>query len=433
MEDRITVNFMYVGLVSILLTLILSLFGFHSTIEQQAQDNLAQTAHLIAQAYQADQSGETLAVFTSDRLSITQLSPSGELLYSDHLLTVSDDDLRFLFDASSQDAVTARYKSVIDGASLICAAVRLSDETVLCVFARTPRPLAVLSQHYGYLILLLLTLIAFSFFLSLFLTRRLIKPIKSLPQQMAQMDFDYQKINIYPELIPLIREVAERRNERETMRQEFTANVSHELKTPLTTISGYSEMIAGGIVRPEDIQRFAAKIHSESERMQSLVADIIELNALDSEVTLEHPEPVQLLPLAQDCIEQLSPSFLEKGLSVYITGDGFSVMGNSRQLWELIYNLLDNARRYNVQNGSIHISIQDQVLTVKDTGIGIPPEHQGRVFERFYRVDKSHSRATGGTGLGLSIVKHVAELHHAKIELKSTEQVGTEIRIIFPS
>lgn len=432
MEDRITVNFMYVSLVSILLTLLLSLFGFQSMIEHQAQNDLAQTARLIAQAYQTDQNGSTLSALASDGLSIAHLSHSGALLYSDNALMISDADLRSLLDAGSQGAATALYKST-DGTALVCAAVPASDGTVLCVFTHAPKLFSTLSRHYGYLIFLLLLLAAFSLFLSILLTRRLVKPIKSLPQQMTQMDFDYRKINIYPELIPLIREVTERRNERETMRQEFTANVSHELKTPLTTISGYSEMIAGGIVRPEDIQRFAAKIHSESERMQSLVADIIELNALDSEVTLEHPEPVHLLPLAQDCIEQLSPSFLEKGLSVYITGAGFSVLGDSRQLWELIYNLLDNARRYNVQNGSIHISIQDQVLTVKDTGIGIPPEHQGRVFERFYRVDKSHSRATGGTGLGLSIVKHVAELHHAKIELKSTEQVGTEIRIIFPS
>ena len=166
--------------------------------------------------------------------------------------------------------------------------------------------------------------------------------------------------------------------------------------------------------------------------MQTLVGDIIELNALDSEVDHTHEDNVDLLSLVQDCVEQLSPHFSARHLSVYVTGEGFTVRGNQRQLWELVYNLLDNARRYNVNGGMIRISVQDNVLSVKDTGIGIPKEHQSRIFERFYRVDKSHSRATGGTGLGLSIVKHVAELHQATVELESTEHIGTEIRVRFP-
>jgi two-component system phosphate regulon sensor histidine kinase PhoR len=216
------------------------------------------------------------------------------------------------------------------------------------------------------------------------------------------------------------------------MRQEFTANVSHELKTPLTTISGYSEMIANGLAKPEDIARFAEKIHAESERMQTLVGDIIELNALDSEMIHEHSDAVDMLALVQDCMEQLSPHFSAKRLSVYVTGERFVVQGNQRQLWELVYNLLDNARRYNVNGGMIRVQLHQRTLTIQDTGIGIAKEHQARVFERFYRVDKSHSRATGGTGLGLSIVKHVAELHGATIQLESTEHIGTTISISFP-
>lgn len=432
MEDRITTNFMYVGLISALIALALSLFGFHHILSEQTQASLAQTAALLSRSYQSEPDGASLSASLPEHTAIAVLSGSGELLWqnTDQLIPAADPAALFkTVLADSQDAGTCSF----DGNDLIYAAERLSDGATLCVITRAPSLLSILSTHYAYIILLAVILVAVSFFLAFHLTRRLLKPIKSLPAQIARVDFDGQNADVYPELIPLIHEITERRNERETMRQEFTANVSHELKTPLTTISGYSEMIANGLVRPEDIQRFAAKIHAESERMQSLVADIIELNALDSESSLEHAEPVELLPLVQDCVEQLSPHFIQKGLSVSITGSGFSVLGDRRQLWELIYNLLDNARRYNVEHGSIHISIEDHILSVRDTGIGIPPEHQSRVFERFYRVDKSHSRATGGTGLGLSIVKHVAELHHAEIELNSTEQVGTEIRILFPS
>jgi two-component system phosphate regulon sensor histidine kinase PhoR len=215
------------------------------------------------------------------------------------------------------------------------------------------------------------------------------------------------------------------------MRHEFTANVTHELKTPLTSISGYAEMISTGMARPNDVSRFAGIIQAESNRMLVLVNDIIELSRLDNCEKIENPEPVDLYTVAEECSDQLSSSAEKRDITISLQGQSTIVMGDEGKLWELIYNLADNAINYNRDGGSVVIIIGNKSVTVKDTGIGIPPEHQKRIFERFYRVDKSHSRMTGGTGLGLSIVKHIAEQHGARITVKSEINVGTEITVDF--
>jgi two-component system phosphate regulon sensor histidine kinase PhoR len=432
MEDRITLNYIYIGLISSFLTLVLTLFAFHSVILSQAQSDLKQEATLLAEA--CDQGElDQLTDYLKPNCQLVILDADGTLHYCSAPEAVSDDaDSPEILQALSEGTGNDRRSGENARRVQQHCAVLLNDGKVLCLSKDAPQLLNDFSQLAGYLILIFLLMVTLSFLLSLVLTRRLIRPIKELPQQLEQPGFDPEASGVYPELLPLLQELAERRNERETMRQEFTANVSHELKTPLTTISGYSEMIANGLAKPEDIARFAEKIHAESERMQTLVGDIIELNALDSEMIHEHSDAVDMLALVQDCMEQLSPHFSAKRLSVYVTGERFVVQGNQRQLWELVYNLLDNARRYNVNGGMIRVQLHQRTLTIQDTGIGIAKEHQTRVFERFYRVDKSHSRATGGTGLGLSIVKHVAELHGATIQLESTEHIGTTISISFP-
>ena len=224
-------------------------------------------------------------------------------------------------------------------------------------------------------------------------------------------------------------DITERLNA-EQMRREFSANVSHELKTPLQGIIGSAELLESGMVKPEDEVRFVGHIKKEASRLVSLIQDIIRLSQLDEGVELPK-ENVDMLELAEEVKAILEPSAADKQVTVHIAGQGFCVEGVRRMLHEVLYNLCDNAIKYNVPGGSVTISAENNRLIVSDTGIGIPAEHKDRIFERFYRVDKSHSKASGGTGLGLSIVKHAVAYHKAEITLESTPGKGTAITIQF--
>lgn len=240
--------------------------------------------------------------------------------------------------------------------------------------------------------------------------------------------------------IALILDITER-SEIERIKQEFTANVSHELKTPLTSISGYAELIETGMASGEDAKLFAGRIRRESARMLTLISDIIKLSQLDEETDGEGFEPVELYSVAEECMDVLEISAERHKVTLSLDGSHCELMGSASELSELVYNLIDNAIRYNRPGGSVRVKIDIDpagcpsgavaVLSVSDTGIGIAKEHIGRVFERFYRVDKSRSKETGGTGLGLAIVKHVAERHGAKLEVESVVGEGTTVRVIF--
>ena len=222
---------------------------------------------------------------------------------------------------------------------------------------------------------------------------------------------------------------------REELRREFTANVSHELKTPLTSISGYAEIMMNGMVQPADMGRFSGNIYKEAQRLITLVGDIIRLSQLDEEKVQMEKSPVDLHLLASDVVKRLQDVAKKNQVTLMLTGKTTVVNGNPQILDEMIYNLCDNAIKYNKPFGEVEVNVamikDHPVLTVEDDGIGIPPEDQERIFERFYRVDKSHSRQIGGTGLGLSIVKHGAIYHKAKVELKSAPGEGTTVRITF--
>ncbi len=216
----------------------------------------------------------------------------------------------------------------------------------------------------------------------------------------------------------------------EQMRREFSANVSHELKTPLQGIIGSAELLENGMVKGEDAPRFLGHIRKEAARLVNLVEDIIRLSQLDEGVVLP-AENVDMLALAEEVKAALEPSATDNNVHMDISGNGFTVFGVRRLLYEIVFNLCDNAIKYNIPGGSVTIHVENNHLVVSDTGIGIPPEHQSRVFERFYRVDKSHSKETGGTGLGLSIVKHAAAYHHAQLKLESTPGKGTVVLVAF--
>ena len=222
----------------------------------------------------------------------------------------------------------------------------------------------------------------------------------------------------------------------ERNRREFTANVSHELKTPLQGIIGSAELIENGMVKPDDLPRFVGHIHAEAARLVTLIDDIIRLSQLDEGDAMP-TEPVDLLAVSQEAAENLHDAAAARDVTVSVTGQPSVIPGVRRLLYEIVYNLCDNAIKYNRGGGRVDVTVAADAggssITVADTGIGIAPEHQSRVFERFYRVDKSHSKASGGTGLGLSIVKHAVQYHHGRIELESTPGTGTTIRVVFPN
>ena len=224
--------------------------------------------------------------------------------------------------------------------------------------------------------------------------------------------------------------------EAERMRQEFTANVSHELKTPLQSISGYAELLKSGMVKEEDVQQFAERIYSESQRMITLVNDILELSHLDEGMGDMVREDVDLFAVTVAATDALEEEARAAGVSLELTGERSIINGYGQMLSLIVYNLCENGIKYNNPHGSVKVDVNDfddrAVLTVNDNGIGIPHDQQDRVFERFYRVDKSHSKEVGGTGLGLSIVKHAAAIHGGEIHLISAPKYGTTITITFP-
>ena len=221
----------------------------------------------------------------------------------------------------------------------------------------------------------------------------------------------------------------------ERNRREFTANVSHELKTPLQGIIGSAELLENGLVKQEDVPRFIGHIRSEAQRLVTLIGDIIRLSQLDEGEPMP-AEPVELLALAREAAESLQSAAAARNVTVTVEGEPVALTGVRRLLYEIVFNLCDNAIKYNTDGGRVQVTVTKEnetaAVTVRDTGIGIPPDQQDRVFERFYRVDKSHSKASGGTGLGLSIVKHAVQYHHGTIHLQSEVGKGTEIRVTFP-
>ncbi len=242
--------------------------------------------------------------------------------------------------------------------------------------------------------------------------------------------------NVVTGAVLLLFDITEK-EQAEQMRREFTANVSHELRTPLHTISGSAELLCSGLVSPEDVPRFTTQIYTEAQRMIQLVEDTINLSHLDEGSSEMEFEPVDLYAVAETTVESLRSAADAAGVTMTLEGESTTIPGIPQLLRGIAYNLCENAIKYNREQGSVHIRISRTAegveFSVRDTGIGIPPEHQNRIFERFYRVDKSRSKAVGGTGLGLSIVKHAAKIHRAKINVQSVQNEGTTIAVVFPA
>ena len=318
-------------------------------------------------------------------------------------------------------------------------AVRLKDDKILRVAKTTDSLFMTMASSFLLLGGLVCGILLLEIFLVQKQTQKLIEPVN-------QIDLEHPLKNVcYEELRPLLFRLDEQNRQikkqledlknAENMRKEFSANVSHELKTPLISISGYAELMMNGMVPADKMQDFSGRIYHESERLSNLVADIIQLSRLDEKHGETLFEDVDICELGEDVINNLQNRASKKNILLTYKGEPSEVRGVRHVLYEMLYNVTDNAIRYTPENGEVKVFVgklnDKPYFRVEDNGIGIPKNEQERIFERFYRVDKSHSRETGGTGLGLSIVKHGAALHHAKILLDSEPGKGTKMEIIF--
>ena len=313
-------------------------------------------------------------------------------------------------------------------------AVLLDNGTVLRVAVNAQSLLAVFVSVAPIIALIILLIIAICIAISHMLTKQLLMPIETMAENLENTDYE----SPYKELDPLAEMLRSQHTDilaAAKARQDFTANVSHELKTPLTAILGYAELLESDMAPEEQRKHFYREIRKNSDRLLALINDIIRLSELNRKGQNNFFEEIDIYEAAKDCMDELTVNAKQRGISISLEGEFCTVCGNKDMLKELIENLAQNAIRYNNQGGwvSIFVGKKDKgvVLTVSDNGIGIPVADQKRVFERFYRVDKSRSKATGGTGLGLAIVKHIVELHDAKIELESEVGVGTRVTVKF--
>lgn len=313
-------------------------------------------------------------------------------------------------------------------------AILLDNGYVLRVAKDVKSIMSVFLSSFPFMFVVLVCVIAVCIFLSNLLTKAIIQPVELMAKNIDQID----EADVYKELKPfiaMIRRQHEDIRRNADMRQEFTANVSHELKTPLTAISGYSELIQNGMTNEEETIRFAGEIHKSAKRLLTLINDTIRLSQLDTSEQKVIYEAIDLYKIAEDCVNMLKFSAENHGITISIHGTNAYLEGNKEMLEEVVYNLCDNAIRYNNEGGKVDVTVKPVkgkiYLCVEDNGIGISKEHQERIFERFYRVDKSRSKSTGGTGLGLAIVKHIIQQHGAHMELTSEKGKGTKIEIEF--
>ncbi|MBQ9661622.1 MAG: two-component sensor histidine kinase [Oscillospiraceae bacterium] len=368
---------------------------------------------------------------------ITWIAADGSVIYDSEFreLNTSQRDYAEVKSALETGEGQGIRSSASAGVSTMYYAFRCGDGTVL----RLSRPLSAVRyalMAVSPILWILVLVLVISGVMAFRLAERILKPVNEL-----NID-DPDPAGTYPELTPLVERIKEQkeaiRNEigmRENLRKEFSANVSHELKTPLTSISGFAELMRDGAVPEDKVREFSGDIYRESQRMITLVDDIMRLSRLDEEKGFPDPETIGLFSLARDILSRLESQADARHIRLTLAGEHAEIRGVTPVVDEMIYNLVDNAIKYNHDSGSVTVRIgksgEGTTLSVADTGIGIPREEQERIFERFYRVDKSHSKQIGGTGLGLSIVKHGAQLHGAEIRLESEPGLGTTVTLVF--
>ena len=442
MKQRILNHVGIMVVLSVILTFIAAsavMYGKYNHYMKQDVRNEAEYIRYAVENTGKEYLNKTTGDLTTSRITLAK--PDGTILY-DSEKDASDlenhKDRPEIIEAKKEGTgEVVRFSQTLSKQTFYYA-VKLNDGNILRVAKTTDSVLSTMLSSFTLLGLLLIAILALAFFVVEKQTRRLIAPINEL-------DLEHPLEHVaYEELRPLLNRVDEQNvqiakqveelKQAEMVRRDFSANVSHELKTPLMSISGYAEIMRDGLVQPQDVPEFAGRIYDEASRLTSLVQDIIEISKLDESKNMPF-EDVDLYEMTQDICQTLMLPAKKKRVTVLMEGKSVSIQGVRHVLYEMLYNLVDNAIKYNKEGGYVKVLLareKDGVRwSVEDNGIGIANEEQERIFERFYRVDKSHSRKTGGTGLGLSIVKHGAALHHAKIVLNSEPGKGTKIVLRF--
>ena len=435
MKRKVFLRLAILALVVEVISVAVCAFIYLNTIRASVKGSLAQCAELLAGFSSEEDYIERLQQNTPEGIRITLIGQSGDVLFDSMESAISDNHLNRpeVVSALEDGSGYAVRTSEANGLDMHYYALRLDGGMILRVSMFASGINSFIDDALPLMLALSLVVVVIALIMAKILTDRLVEPIEKLSSNPDATEMPYPELRPFAEQMEKDRYVQQHM---EMLRREFTANVSHELKTPLTGISGYAEMIETGIAKPEDVQDFAGKIRKEALRLLGLVGDIIRLSELDSAEKEEDAEQVDILELAGENVERLNPIADSMGVSVTVDGEPCYVTGSRKRLDELVFNLIDNAVRYNKADGSVAVSVKNTeaniIFAVADTGIGIPSEARDRVFERFYRVDKSRSKRDGGTGLGLAIVKRVAMLYGAEIRLESEENVGTTVSVRFP-
>lgn len=427
---------------AILVTLLLTVAVCYNIFKNQVMDDLRIYTEILKCASEVEE--ENLTKHMEQRLReegirVTLIAEDGQVLLdteADETVMENHRERPEIKEAFRNGAGSIIRRSNTLEKDTYYYAVKLDNGCVLRVSRQADNIYQIVDSAIPYLLILISGVFLICLLSSHFLAEGIMKPIRLIAEDIENIDL----AEGYEELEPYIEAIRNQHDDviqNALIRQEFTANVSHELKTPLTAISGYSELIESGMASSEsETKRFAKEIHKNANRLLTLINDVIRLSELDGTNTEELLEPVNLMEIAQSCVNMLQINAQKHEVNLTFEGEKVMVMATRQMVEEVVYNLCDNAIRYNHEGGSVHVSVKDRlntaVLTVKDTGIGIPKEHQERIFERFYRVDKSRSKSTGGTGLGLAIVKHILLRLHANITVHSEEGTGTLITVSFP-
>ncbi|MBQ3513340.1 MAG: two-component sensor histidine kinase [Lachnospiraceae bacterium] len=437
MKRKINIQFIIITIVAILVTMGLMMGIFYNVFQEQVLDGLRIEAEVLKNASFFSKDAVEEMDFQVEELRITWIDKDGTVLFD------NDADVGIMDNHASRPEVEEALRDGIGEAirnsdtmniNTYYYALRLEDGTVIRVAKEAGNLWSMLESVIPLILLVIVVMVLVCVVISNLVTRKLIQPIKLLANNLD----DYSQVAVYKELVPFVTTIRSQHEnilEAAKMRQDFTANVSHELKTPITAIAGYAELIENKMVNEEKTIEFAKEIRQNSGRLVSLINDIINLSELDRMEGHIQMETVNLFEVALECTKTLSINAGKKAIHFSCIGQQCEIRGNRDLISELIMNLCENAIRYNKKNGSVTLEVGREencpTLTVSDTGIGIPKEHQERIFERFYRVDKSRSKETGGTGLGLAIVKHIVAIHDARISLESEEGVGTTIKVMF--
>lgn len=436
MKKKINVRLIWIAILAVLAATVSITIIYYGLFKKQVRNDLRLQAELLRDTGVL-QSTEQELHLDNDELRITWIDENGVVLYD------NDTDAALLSNHADRPEVQEALKEGVGesvrlsdtmGMNTFYYAILLEDGTVLRVAIEAKNIFSIFISSFPAIIILMLVIIAVCTLLAHLLTKQLIEPIDTLAENIG----DSTKVPVYRELVPFVDTIrAQHENILAAVksRQDFTANVSHELKTPLTAISGYAELIENRMVNPEQEAHFASEIRQNADRLLSLINDIIRLSELDQSDLTDEFEEFNLFQLVREDIEALRLNANKQGIRLTFEGEPCMIRGNKDMIRELLDNLCQNAIRYNTPNGTVLVEVWKErgkpTLTVSDTGVGIPKDQQERVFERFYRVDKSRSKATGGTGLGLAIVKHIVELHGADILLESEVGRGTVIRVTF--